>query len=67
MLLNDRVGDSQPEPGTLADFLGREERIEDLRLQLLWDPRPIVVDLETTDLALHVVPGADDEHAAVVR
>ena len=29
-----RVGDAQPEPGALADFLGREERIEDFPLHL---------------------------------
>ena len=35
MFLRDRVGHRQPEARALADRLGREERIEDLRLHLL--------------------------------
>ena len=50
-----------------ADLLGREERIEDLRLQILGDARAIVVDLENDRFLVGIVPGADDEHAPSVR
>ena len=43
MLLHDAVRHAQPEPGALADFLGRVERIENLSLPLFRDPRTIVV------------------------
>ena len=66
MLLHDRVGDRQPEAGALADLLRREERIEDLRLQLVGNARAVVVDLEHHRFLLGVVPGANDEHAAAV-
>ena len=66
MLLHDRVRDGQAEAGALADFLRREERIEDLRLHLVGNARAVVVDLEDDRLLIGVVPGADDEHAAAV-
>ena len=67
VLLHDRVGDRQPEARALADLLRREERIEDLRLHLFRNPGPIVVDLEDDRVAVRVVPGAHDQHAAAVR
>ena len=67
MLLHDRVCDGQAEASAFADFLGREKRIEDLRLQFVGDARPIVVDLEEHRLLIGVVPGADDQRAAAVR
>ena len=46
VLLHDRVGDGQAEAGALADFLRREERVEDLRLHVVRNARAVVVDLE---------------------
>ena len=66
VLLDDRVGDGQAEAGALADFLRREERIEDPRLHVLRHPRPVVVDLEDDRVALEIVPGAEDQRAAAV-
>ena len=66
VLLDDRVGDRQPEAGALADLLGGEERIEDLRLHVFRHARPIVVDLEHDRVAIEVVPGAEDQRAAAV-
>ncbi len=66
MLLHDRVGHGQAEPGPLADVLGREKRIEDLRLHVLRHARAIVGDFEDDSIAIEVMPGADDEHAAAV-
>ena len=51
VLLHDRVGDRQAEAGALADFLRREERIEDLRLQIVGNARAVVVDFEDDRLA----------------
>ena len=67
MFLHDRVSDRQPEARPLADILGREERIEDLRLHVFGHARPIVGDFEHDRVAIEVVPGADDERAATVR
>ena len=67
VLLHDRVGDRQAEPGALADFLRREERVEDLRLQIVGDSGAVVVDLEHDGFPIGVVPRADDEDAAAVR
>ena len=66
MLLDDRVRDRQAETGPFADFLRREKRIEDLRLQLVGNARAVVVDLEDDGFMLDVVPRADDQHAAAV-
>ena len=49
MLLHDRVGDRQAEPGALADFLRREERVEDLRLQVVGNPGPSSLISSMTD------------------
>src|SRR5882762_8848936 len=39
VFLNDAAGDGQSEPGAMADFLGREEGIENVR-EVLWrNPR----------------------------
>ena len=67
VLLHDRIRHGQAEARALADFLRREERIEDLRLQLLGDSRAVIVDLEHHRLPLDVVPAAHDERAAAVR
>ena len=44
MFLDDSVGDRQAETGTLADFLGREERIVDSRDVFGADSRSRVLD-----------------------
>ena len=67
MLLDDGVGDGQPEARALADLLRREERVEDLALGLLGHARPVVADLERDGVALFVVPRPDDQGAAAVR
>src|SRR5262249_47800451 len=46
MLLHDRVRDRQAETGSLAHFLRREKRVEDLRLDFVRNSRAIVVDFE---------------------
>ena len=51
MLLDDRVGDGQAQAGALADFLRREERIEDARLHVFRHARPVVVDFEDDGVA----------------
>ena len=56
VLLHDRVGDRQAEPGALPDLLGREERVEDPRHRIFRHPRPIVVQLEHDDVAVGVLP-----------
>ena len=43
MLLDDPVGDREAEAGALADFLGREERIEDARQDVRGNPRTRVL------------------------
>ena len=63
VLLHDRVGHGQPETGALADLLRREERIEDLRLQLVGNARPVVVDFEHDRFLIRVVPRAHDERS----
>src|SRR5262249_31188846 len=60
VFLHDGIRDCQTKPGTLADFLCGEERVEDLRLHLFRDARSVVVDLEYQTLPLEVVPGAYD-------
>ena len=66
MFLDDRIRDGQAESGSLANVLRREKRVEDFRLNLLRDPRPIVIDLEHDCIAVHVVPRAQDQGAAAV-
>ena len=66
MFLDDGVGDGQAEPGAFADVLGREKRIEDLRLDIFRHARPVVGDFEHDGVAIEVVPRADDEHPAAV-
>ena len=66
MLLHDRVGHGQAEPRPLADVLGREKRIEDLRLHILRYAGPIIGDFEDDRIAIEIMPGADDQHAAAV-
>ena len=43
---DDALGDVEPQAGALADGLGGEEGVEDARLQLGGDPRPVVADLD---------------------
>ena len=66
VFLHDRVGDGEAEPGALADFLRREERIEHLALTLLRNARAIVIDFEHERSAIGVVRGANDDRAAAV-
>src|SRR5213593_1646658 len=61
----DTLGDGQAEAGALPLRLGREERIEDPPENLVWDPRPLVLELH-----LDVVTEgarADGETAAAVH
>ena len=67
MLLRDRVGDGEAEAGPFADFLRREERVEDLRLRVAWNARSIVGDFENGGIAVAVVTGANDQRAASIR
>src|SRR5207247_3366372 len=41
VLLDDAVGDGQPEAGAGAHLLGREERLEETRPHLGWDARAV--------------------------
>ena len=66
MFADDGIGHREAEPGPLADFLRREERVEDLRLHVARDAGAVVVDLEDDALAFRVVPCADDEDTAAV-
>src|SRR5262245_15160781 len=66
VLLDDRVGDRQPEPGSLSDLLRREERIENLRLQIIRNAGTIVVDFENDGLLRRIVPRPYHEDAAAV-
>src|SRR3954463_13477540 len=45
VLLHDAVGNREPQPGALADFLGREERIVDPRQLLRGNAGARVADL----------------------
>src|SRR5439155_23873418 len=65
VLLHDRVRHRQAEAGALSDFLRREKRIEDLRLQILRNAGTVVVDLEDYRFVLGVVPRAHAQRAAV--
>src|SRR4030095_2275535 len=42
MLLDDSIGRRQAEPGPLADVLGREERLENMREMLGCDPSAVI-------------------------
>ena len=64
VLLDDRVGDRQAEPGALADVLRREERVEDPRQHLGRQPGPVVRHFEQDDVALAVVPRPHHQRAA---
>ena len=46
MILDDAVGDGQPQPRSRTDFLGREERVEDPLLELRRDPGPGILELQ---------------------
>ena len=46
MILDYAVGDREPEPGSLADFFGRKEWIENALFEALRNPRPAVVKTE---------------------
>src|SRR5215213_10879793 len=63
MLVDDGVRDGEAESGAFANFLGREERVENFRLHILRDARSIVVDLENDAVAFRIVPGAYDDNA----
>ena len=42
VILNHAVGDRKTQPRAIADILGREERVEDLRQDLIGDPAAVV-------------------------
>ena len=67
MLLHNRIGHRQAESGPLAHFLGGEERVEDLRLQVVGNAGAIVVDFEHDRFLPRVVPRPHHERAASVR
>src|SRR5689334_12286864 len=66
MTIDDAVNDRQAEARTLADVLGREERIEDLRDHVGRDPGAVVGDGDLDLLAL-AVRGDADGAAAVAH
>ena len=46
VVLNHAVGDAQSQSGAVADALGREERVEDLRQVLVGDAAAVVGHLD---------------------
>src|SRR5215216_3488621 len=61
---DDAAGDVQPEPGSLAHALGREERLPDPRLEGWRDARPVVGDLDAGPIALARRPNPEGAPAA---
>ena len=57
----------RPSPVPCADFLRREERIENLRLHVFRHAWAVVVNLEDDRALVALVPRAHDEGAAAVR
>jgi hypothetical protein len=55
--LQDLARDREPEPRALAGRLRSEEPVEDLRLHVDWNPRPIIGDLDLDELP--AASGAD--------
>ena len=51
LVVDHPVGDAQTQAGAVADALGREERVEDLRQDLVGDAAAVVGDLDD-DLAV---------------
>ena len=66
MLIDDGIGHSQSETGSLADFLRRKKRIEHPSVLVLRNSRPIVIDLEHGGAAIGIVRRAHDDGAAAV-
>ena len=67
MLLDDRIGDRQPESGPFSNRLGGEERLENFCLDLLRHSRTVVIDLDQHHLVRVVVPGTSNQRAPAVR
>ena len=59
VLVHDPERNRESQSRTLADFLGREERIEQVRQQIRWDAGPRVVDLQDEQTPIRVA-GDDD-------
>src|SRR5687767_9882957 len=66
VLASNGVGHRQAETGALANFLGREERIEHLCLSILRNARAVVIDLQQRRSAISIVDGPHDYGAAAV-
>src|SRR5678816_4147818 len=66
MLMDDRVSNRQAEAGPLPDLFRREERVENLRLQIIRNTGTVVIDLEDDSLLRRIVPGPHDEDAPAV-
>ena len=58
VFLDDGVGHGQPQPGALADFLGREKGVEDFRPDVARHARAVVAHFEDDRVAIGVVRGA---------
>src|SRR5439155_5959064 len=66
MLLRDRVRDGKAETGSFANFLRREEGVEDSRLRVVWNARTIIGDFENGGIALVVMTGSNGQHPASI-
>ena len=42
---HDTIADDQPKAGPLPDTFGREERLKEVRPNIFWDTRSVIVDL----------------------
>src|SRR4051794_29557245 len=62
--VDDAVDNREAEAGALADVLGREERIEDLRDHVGRDAGPVVGDGDLD--VVRLLPGGDADRAAAV-
>ena len=56
----------EPEAGPFANLFGREKRVEDLRLHVIGNPGPVIIDFEDHGFLIRVVPRPHDEDAAAV-
>jgi len=66
VLLYDRVRDGEAEPRSFADLLRREEGVEDPRLRIDGNARPVVYDLNERDVVFVIVTGSNDERPAAI-
>ena len=67
MFLDDRVCHGQPQPRSVTHLFRREERIEDLALDLGGNSGPAVGDFQRDGVALDIEPCSNDEMARVTH